>query len=296
MTTSVQKPGFKWLAAYGSKYGTAVMANTTPGIFHPLLGFENQWDVFSACLAVSVSRKIRESLLQPQRVNLDVKGVQMMKTTPYITLLTVALALLSSGTSLMAGTKEDQRVRQAAAIMQRFKAMPEEGIPEHVMDEARGLAIVTVTKGGFVWSGKIGQGVVVARTRNGWSAPSFIRTGGVGFGAQIGAQVTELVLVLNTPEAVQAFSKNANVQLGGALSVAAGPVGRSAEAGVTPRAAVYAYSRSQGLYAGISLEGTVLGTDKKANQRYYHSNVSAGSILSGRVRKPASTGPLMSSL
>lgn len=219
-----------------------------------------------------------------------------MKSKPYI-LLSVALALLaSSTTSVMAGPKEDQRVRQAAAIMQRFKAMPEEGIPEHVMSEARGLAILTMTKGGFVWSGKVGQGVVVARTRNGWSAPSFIRTGGVGFGAQIGAQVTELVLVLNTPEAVQAFSKDANVQLGGALSVAAGPVGRSAEAGVTPRAAVYAYSRSQGLFAGVSLEGTVVGTDKKANQRYYGSNAGASSILAGRVRKPASSGPLMSSL
>lgn len=293
---SVQKPAFEMLAAHGSKPGTAVVARTTFGTYHPLLGFGNQWDEFFRLPVHQCLPKDSRISAAAAARKLEVKGVQMMKNTPYITLLTVALALLSSGTSLMAGTKEDQRVRQAAAIMQRFKAMPEEGIPEHVMDEARGLAIVTVTKGGFVWSGKIGQGVVVARTRNGWSAPSFIRTGGVGFGAQIGAQVTELVLVLNTPEAVQAFSKNANVQLGGALSVAAGPVGRSAEAGVTPRAAVYAYSRSQGLYAGISLEGTVLGTDKKANQRYYNSNVGAGSILSGRVRKPASTGPLMSSL
>lgn len=219
-----------------------------------------------------------------------------MKTKPNILLLAAALTLAVSGSSLFAGPKEDQRVRQAAAIMQRFKAMPEEGIPEHVMSEARGLAILSVTKGGFVWSGKVGQGVVVARTRNGWSAPSFIRTGGVGFGAQIGAQVTELVLVLNTPDAVNAFSKNANIQLGGALSVAAGPVGRSAEAGVTPKAAVYAYSRSQGLFAGVSLEGTVIGTDKKANQRYYGSTVASSTILSGRVRRPASSGQLISSL
>jgi lipid-binding SYLF domain-containing protein len=219
-----------------------------------------------------------------------------MKHKSNILLLTVALTLAVSGSSLFAGPKEDQRVRQAAAIMQRFKAMPEEGIPEHVMRDARGLAILTMTKGGFVWSGKVGQGVVVARTRNGWSAPSFIRTGGVGFGAQIGGQVTELVLVLNTPDAVNAFAKDANIQLGGALSVAAGPVGRSAEAGVTPRAAVYAYSRSQGLFAGVSLEGTVIGTDKKANQRYYGSAVPASSILAGRTRRPASSGQLLSSL
>lgn len=154
---------------------------------------------------------------------------------PRFVILAALLALIVPGTSLTAGTKEDQQVRQAAAIMQRFRSMPEKDIPRHVMRDARGLAILTVTKGGFIWSGKGGQGVVVARTKNGWSGPSFIRTGGIGFGAQIGAEVTEYVLVLNTPEAVQAFAKNANVTLGGALSVAAGPVGRDAEAGLTPR-------------------------------------------------------------
>ncbi len=196
----------------------------------------------------------------------------------------------------MAGAKEDQEVRQAAAIMHRFKSMPEQEIPYEIMRDARGLAILTVTKGGFVWSAKGGHGVVIARTKNGWSGPSFIRTGGVGFGAQIGAQVTEFVLVLNTPEAVQAFTRDSNVTLGGALSVAAGPVGRSAEAGVTPKAAVYSYSRSQGLFAGATLEGAVIATNKKANQRYYQSPMSASSILSGKGRRPASSGQLLSKL
>lgn len=215
---------------------------------------------------------------------------------PRFVLLAALLALIVPGTSLTAGTKEDQQVRQAAAIMQRFRSMPEKDIPRHVMRDARGLAILTVTKGGFIWSGKGGQGVVVARTKNGWSGPSFIRTGGIGFGAQIGAEVTEYVLVLNTPEAVQAFAKNANVTLGGALSVAAGPVGRDAEAGLTPKAAIYSYSRSQGLFAGASIEGTVVGTNKKANQRYYGSNLSASAILNGQGHKPASSGQLLGSL
>lgn len=218
-----------------------------------------------------------------------------MKKTWFI-LLTSILALALPGTSLMAGAKEDQEVRQAAAIMHRFKSMPEREIPYEIMRDARGLAILTVTKGGFVWSAKGGHGVVIARTKNGWSGPSFIRTGGVGFGAQIGAQVTEFVLVLNTPEAVQAFTRDSNVTLGGALSVAAGPVGRSAEAGVTPKAAVYSYSRSQGLFAGATLEGAVIATNKKANQRYYQSPMSASSILSGKGRKPASSGQLLSKL
>lgn len=218
-----------------------------------------------------------------------------MKKTWFI-LLTSILALALPGTSLMAGAKEDQEVRQAAAIMHRFKSMPEQEIPYEIMRDARGLAILTVTKGGFVWSAKGGHGVVIARTKNGWSGPSFIRTGGVGFGAQIGAQVTEFVLVLNTPEAVQAFTKDSNVTLGGALSVAAGPVGRSAEAGVTPKAAVYSYSRSQGLFAGATLEGAVIATNKKANQRYYQAPMSASSILSGKGRRPASSGQLLSKL
>jgi len=126
----------------------------------------------------------------------------------------------------------------------------------------------------------------VARTRDGWSGPAFIRTGGIGFGAQIGANVTEFVLALNTPEAVQAFTQETNSKLGGELSVAAGPVGRSAEASVTPTAAVYAYSRSQGLFAGVSLEGTLIKAKTKADRRYYTSEVSLATILAGRTGRP----------
>lgn len=218
-----------------------------------------------------------------------------MKNSIFV-ILAAFMALAAPGAPLKAGTKEDLEVQQAATIMRRFKSMPEREIPRHVMRDAKGLAILTVTKGGFIWSGKAGHGVVVARTNHGWSGPSFLRTGGVGFGAQIGAEVTEYVLVLNTPEAVQAFAKDANVELGGSLSVAAGPMGRNAEADVTPKAAVYTYSRSQGLFAGASIEGAVIGTNKKANQHYYQSPISASSILRGYGHKPASFGQLLGSL
>jgi lipid-binding SYLF domain-containing protein len=101
------------------------------------------------------------------------------------------------------------------------------------------------TKGGFIFSGRGGTGIVVARTEKGWSGPSAIGTGGIGFGFQAGVQVSELIILLNTPEA----SKGGNVTLGGALSVAAGPVGRDAEGSLTFGAAMYTYSRSQGLFA-----------------------------------------------
>jgi len=128
--------------------------------------------------------------------------------------------------------------------------------------------------------------VVVARLKNGWTGPSAIGTGGAGFGFQIGAEVTEFVMVLNTDAAVKAFSQDANVTLGGGISVAAEPIGRHVEAAVTPVAAVYTYSRSQGLFAGISLEGTVIGTRNDVNAAYYGRSVSAGEIVSGKVAPP----------
>jgi lipid-binding SYLF domain-containing protein len=88
-------------------------------------------------------------------------------------------------------------VDQAATIIERFQAMPEKAMPQAVLKEARGLAIMTVIKAGFGISGRGGTGVVVARTRNGWSGPSAIGTGGAGFGFQIGAEVAEFVMILN---------------------------------------------------------------------------------------------------
>ena len=146
----------------------------------------------------------------------------------------LGLALILPNSSMA----DQGEVNQAAHIISRFKAMPEKRIPRFVMHDAQGFAILTVVKGGFVFSGKVGEGVVVARVGNGWSGPSFIRTGGAGFGAQVGGEVTEFVLVLNTPDAVRAFSHGGNVQLGGALSVAAGPAGRTAAADVMPKAAI----------------------------------------------------------
>jgi len=177
-------------------------------------------------------------------------------------------------------------VNQAITIMQRFQEIPERSIPRAVMKDAKGLAILTVVKAGFIFSGRGGSGVVIARTKKGWSSPSAIGTGGAGFGLQIGAEVSEFVIVLNTNEAVRAFSQGGNVQLGADLSVAAGPVGRTAEAGVTPMAAVYTYSRSQGIFAGVSLEGTVVATRDEANAKYYHKAVGPREILSGQVKPP----------
>ena len=115
-------------------------------------------------------------------------------------------------------------VDQAVAIIERFDAIPEKAIPPAVMRAARGVAILTVTKVGFIGSVRGGTGVVVARTDKGWSGPSAIGTGGIGAGLQAGAEVSELVVVLNTPAAVDAFAKGGNVTLSAALGAAAGDV------------------------------------------------------------------------
>ncbi|MDX2165951.1 MAG: lipid-binding SYLF domain-containing protein [Deltaproteobacteria bacterium] len=205
-------------------------------------------------------------------------------------LAAVALVALPSAAAHAA---MQEQVDQAADVIAKFRDMPEEGIPRAVLKNAKGLAILTVLKAGFIFSGQGGWGVVVARTDNGgWSGPSAIGTGGAGFGFQIGAQVTEFVLVLNTPEAVAAFARGANVSIGADLSAAAGPLGRDVGAQVMPVAAVYTYSRSQGLYAGVSLVGTVVGARDGENQEYYGRAVTPQEILSGSVTPPAGAAKL----
>ena len=157
--------------------------------------------------------------------------------------------------SVASAATEQEVVDQSADILRDFRQMPEHQIPRRIMREAHGLAIVRVLKAGFVVTGKGGEGVVVARDANGWSGPSFIGLGGAGWGLQIGAQLTDFIFVLNNDAAVRAFSRDGNLKLGADVSAAAGPVGRDLQAGVTPTAAVYTYSRSKGLFAGISLEG-----------------------------------------
>jgi lipid-binding SYLF domain-containing protein len=222
-------------------------------------------------------------------------------------------ALLLNAGAVTAQIKLEDNVGQAVTILERFREIPEQAIPEAVMLDAKGLAILTVLKAGFLFSGQGGLGLVVARTMTGklrveqgrhvirgrgggWSGPSAIATGGAGFGFQVGAEVTEYVMVLNTDEAVKAFSRGGNVTLGGDVSVAAGPVGRTASAAVTPVAAVYSYSRSQGLFAGVSVTGTVIVTRNGANKEYYGRKVTPEEILSGHVKPPASAHKLQEEL
>jgi lipid-binding SYLF domain-containing protein len=162
-------------------------------------------------------------------------------------------------------------------------------IPPNILSRAKGLAIFTVVKAGFLFSGRAGSGIVVARLPGdqGWSAPSCIAT-----------EVTDFVVVLNSDDAVKAFSHGGNVTLGGNLSVAAGPIGRNAEAAgtVNNMAAIFSYSKTRGLFAGVSIEGSVIIERKDANAKFYGRKVSAKELLSGAVPPPKEADPLYAAL
>ena len=147
-------------------------------------------------------------------------------------------------------------------------------------------------------SGRFGSGIVVARLADGtWSAPSALATGGAGFGGQIGFELTDFVFILNDSSAVRSFSQQGSITLGGNVSIAAGPVGRNAEAAGAASlkgvAGVFSYSKTKGLFAGVSIEGSVLVERRDANEKMYNNRITARQLLEGGVRPPPEAEPLM---
>lgn len=165
----------------------------------------------------------------------------------------------------------------------------------------QGLAILTVIKAGFLGSARFGSGLVVARLPDGsWSAPSAIATGGAGFGGQIGFELTDFVFILNDASAVRTFSTAGSLTLGGNVSLAAGPVGRNAEAAGAASlkgvAGIFSYSKTKGLFAGVSLEGSAIIERKDANTKLYGRPISARELLNGAERPPPAAAPLLNIL
>lgn len=139
---------------------------------------------------------------------------------------------------------------------------------------------------------------MIARLSDGsWSAPSAIATAGAGFGGQIGFELTDFVFILNDAAAVRTFSQVGTLTLGGNVSIAAGPIGRNAEAAGAASArgvaGVFSYSKTKGLFAGVSLEGSVLVERKDANEKLYNGKITARQLLEGSIRPPPESEPLM---
>ena len=156
---------------------------------------------------------------------------------------------------------------------------------------------MTVLKAGFLGSGRFGSGIIVARLPDGtWSAPSAITSAGAGFGGQIGFELTDFVFILNDYASVRTFAQAGTLTLGTNVSIAAGPVGRNAEAAGAASlkgvGGVFAYSKTKGLFAGVSLEGGGLVERRDANEKMYHQRYRAEELLQGAVPQPAAAEAL----
>lgn len=173
-------------------------------------------------------------------------------------------------------------------------------IPNELLERAEAIAVIpNMIKGAFGIGGRYGKGVVSQHLSSGrWSSPAFIEVGGGSFGAQIGVSSTDLVLIFTDSKALDLLSGGNDLKLGVDASVAAGPIGRSAEAGVNAnlKTGIYAYSRSKGLFAGVSLDGAVLDMDNSVNHAVYGQTTDAKQILNGSVPASSTVRPFVDAL
>jgi lipid-binding SYLF domain-containing protein len=176
------------------------------------------------------------------------------------------------------------RADRAAEVLKDLVRSPDGGIPQELLENAQGIAVIPhVVRAGFWIGGRWGKGMMSVREKNGmWGAPVFITLTGGSFGPQIGAEATDLVLVFNNRKGINALL-NSKLKLGADASIAAGPVGRSAGAGVDLKleSSVYSYSRSKGLFAGVALNGAIISVDNHIDHAIYGPSLSARNILFG---------------
>jgi lipid-binding SYLF domain-containing protein len=174
-----------------------------------------------------------------------------------------------------------ERALHAANVLGELMNTPESKIPPELLERAHAVAVIpNLVKAAMGISGMHGKGLVARRTPKGWEAPAFIDFTGGSFGFQIGVSATDLVLVFTREDGLKGLLED-KLELGGEAGVAAGPVGRAAEAGtnVTFDSPIYSYSRSKGLFAGIALKGAVMTIDDSANHKVYGDDVSGKDIL-----------------
>ncbi len=197
------------------------------------------------------------------------------------------------GTFAWAGsTREDtvNRMQKSVDVLQSIMSTPDKGIPEEVLNGARCIVIVPeLIKGGFIFGGKHGRGVASCRTPEGWSAPAFVSVGGGSWGLQIGIEGVDLVMLVMNDRGLQHLLSS-KFELTGEGSVAAGPVGRHTSAGtdILMNTEVLTYSRSKGVFAGLTLEGAVVEQDNDSTRAIYGQHMMFRNILSGKVATPRS--------
>ena len=198
----------------------------------------------------------------------------------------IAMVAVSAGLAA-ARMPLDEKVRLATDVYKELLEVPEREVPQELLKQSTCIAIIpSVIKGAFGWGGRHGRGVLTCRDDDGsWSPPIFVTLSGGSFGLQIGAQSTDIVLFFMNERSVRSLLKS-KFTLGGDLSVAAGPVGRSAELGtdLRLRAEIYSYAKSRGLFAGMAVEGARLAPHMKSINKYYGERLWPEEVLFGTER------------
>jgi lipid-binding SYLF domain-containing protein len=183
---------------------------------------------------------------------------------------------------------ETDRVAEAARVLEEVLAAPDKGVPQAIIEKAQAVAVIPSTvKGALIIGAQRGKGVMSVKTATGWSAPAFITLTGGSIGLQIGGQATDIVLVVVNDRGIDNLSQN-TFKIGGDASVAAGPVGREAAASTDYKlqAEILSYSRSRGLFAGVSLAGSTIRADRNANEKIYGVGYSTRNIVVERKVEP----------
>jgi lipid-binding SYLF domain-containing protein len=198
-------------------------------------------------------------------------------------LVMCCVLVLTAATAFAAlSKKEVRRLKESATVLTELRNSPDKAIPEDLWNKARCVIVIpSLKKAAFVVGGEYGSGVMSCRTTH-WNAPVFMQLAKGSWGLQIGAEEIDLVLLVNNQRGVDKLLQD-KVALGADASVAAGPVGRSAAAATDAQmhAEMLAYSRSQGLFAGIDISGGVLRPDNEANRRAYGPNITARDMVEG---------------
>ena len=210
-----------------------------------------------------------------------------------IPMLMAGAFVLTTGHLWAGSGAEDsiERLRLSSDTLQAMINTPDKGIPEEVLNNAKCIVVVPhLVKGGFVIGGEHGRGVATCRTKEGWSAPAFVSIGGGSWGLQIGVEGVDLVMLVMNDHGLQHLLSS-KFQVGADASASAGPIGRHASAGTDWKmdSELLTYSRSKGVFAGISLNGAVIEQDKDSARAIYDSDPSFHDVLSGEVRAPKST-------
>jgi lipid-binding SYLF domain-containing protein len=203
----------------------------------------------------------------------------------------------SATTAQLSGIKAEavDRLNDSGEILKQLTAAPDDTIPEYILARAKCVAVVpSMIKGGFVVGARHGRGVATCRTNTEWSSPAFFTITGGSWGAQIGAQAVDLVMLIMNEDGMRQLL-SANLKLGADASIAAGPVGRHAQAATDYKlqSQILTYSRTRGLFAGLTLNGAAIRQDEETTNAFYGRHTDFRATLVGEIERPNLVEPFL---